>query len=279
MVKMGEYNLMTVIKEKSPGLFLDDGDQGILLPKRYVPHGTKIGDEIEVFLYFDSEDRPIATTEKPYGILGDIVRLKAVSSTNQGAFLDWGLMKDLFVPKSRIKTFMAPGGEYLVKIVLDEQTGRLAATEKLEPFLSNEDLTVKEMDEVDLIVYRQTDIGYEMIINNVHKGMLHENEIYRNIAIGDRFRGFIKKILPENKIDVAAGKSGYIRVEDASQKILRLLKENNGTLPYHDKSSPEEIYSFFEMSKKTFKMTIGNLYKNHQIVFKDNGIEVAGSEK
>jgi hypothetical protein len=274
MVKMGEYNIMTVIKEKSPGVYLDDGDQGILLPNRYVPPGTKIGDEIEVFLYFDSEDRPIATTEKPYGKLGDIVRLKAVSSTNQGAFLDWGLMKDLFVPKSRIKTFMAPNGEYLVKIVMDEQTGRLAATEKLEPFLSNEDLTVKEMDEVDLIVYRQTDIGYEMIINNVHKGMLHDNEIYRNIAIGDHFKGFIKKILPENKIDVAAGKSGYNRVEDASEKILRLLRENNGTLPYHDKSTPEDIYSFFEMSKKTFKMTIGNLYKNHQIVFGDKGIQL-----
>ena len=276
MVKMGEYNIMTVIKEKSPGLFLDDGDQGILLPKRYVPPGTKIGDQIEVFLYFDGEDRPIATTEKPYGILGDIVRLKAVSSTNQGAFLYWGLMKDLFVPKSKIKTFMAPEGEYLVKIVMDDQTGRLAATEKFESFLSNEDLTVKEMDEVDLIVYRQTDIGYEMIINNVHKGMLHNNEIYRNIAIGDRFKGFIKKILPENKIDVAAGKSGYDRVEDASQKILRLLKENNGTLPYHDKSSPEDIYSFFEMSKKTFKMTTGNLYRNHQIIFSKDGIELVG---
>ncbi|MEO6820615.1 MAG: S1-like domain-containing RNA-binding protein [Ginsengibacter sp.] len=275
---MGEYNLMKVIKEKSPGVFLDDGDQGILLPKRYVPPGTKIGDEIKVFLYFDGEDRPIATTEKPYGILGDIVRLKAVSSTNQGAFLYWGLMKDLFVPKSKIKTFMAPEGEYLVKIVMDDQTGRLAATEKFDSTLSNEELTVKEMDEVDLIVYRQTDIGYEMIINNVHKGMLHNNEIYRNIAIGDPFKGFIKKILPENKIDVAAGKAGYNRVEDASDKILRLLKENGGSLPYHDKSSPEEIYSFFEMSKKTFKMTIGNLYKNHMIIFKGNGIELAGGE-
>ena len=278
MVKMGEYNVMKVIKEKSPGVFLDDGDQGILLPKRYVPPGTKIGDDLSVFLYFDSEDRPIATTEKPYGVLGDIVRLKAVSSTNQGAFLYWGLMKDLFVPKSKIKTFMAPGGEYLVKIVMDDETGRLAATEKLEPFLSNEDLTVEEMQEVDLIVYRQTDIGYEMIINNVHKGILHNNEIYRNMAIGDRFKGFIKKILPENKIDVAAGKSGYDRVEGASEKIIRLLKENNGTLPYHDKSSPEEIYSFFEMSKKTFKMTTGNLYKTHQITFTDKGIQLAGNE-
>ncbi|MDP4286019.1 MAG: S1-like domain-containing RNA-binding protein [Bacteroidota bacterium] len=274
MVKMGEYNVLKVIKEKSMGVFLDDGDMGILLPKRFVPAGTKIGDELKVFLYHDGEDRPIATTQKPKGILGDIVKLKAVSVTHQGAFLDWGLMKDLFIPKSRIQNFMIPNGEYLVKIVMDEQTGRLAATEKLEPFLSNENLTVKDKDLVDLIVYRRTDIGYEVIINNMHKGILHNNEIYRNIEIGDRFPGFIKNILPENKIDVAAGKPGYNRVEDETEKVLRLLKENDGYLPYHDKSSPEEIYSFFAMSKKTFKMTTGNLYKQHKISFTKTGIQL-----
>jgi predicted RNA-binding protein (virulence factor B family) len=275
MVKIGEYNLLKVIKEKSMGVFMDDGEEGILLPKRFVPAHTKIGDELTVFLYHDGEDRPIATTQKPYGVLGDIVKLKAVNVTHQGAFLDWGLMKDLFIPKSKIKNFIVPNGEYLVKIVMDEKTGRIAATEKLEPFLSNENLTVKIKDEVDLIVYRQTDIGYEVIINNVHKGMLHNNEIYRNINIGDRFKGFIKNILPENKIDVAAGKSGYQRVEDETEKVLRLLKENDGYLPYHDKSSPEEIYSFFDMSKKTFKMTIGNLYKQRKIIFTKTGIQLA----
>jgi predicted RNA-binding protein (virulence factor B family) len=264
MVKMGEYNMLKVTKEKSMGVFLDDGDVGILLPKRFVPVGTKIGDELKVFLYHDGEDRPIATTQKPKGVLGDIVKLKAVSVTHQGAFLDWGLMKDIFIPN----------GEYLVKIVMDEKTGRLAATEKLEPFLSNENLTVKEKDIVDLIVYRRTDIGYELIINNIHKGILHNNEIYRNIEIGDRFPGFIKNILPENKIDVAAGKPGYKRVEDETEKVMRLLKENDGYLPYHDKSSPEEIYSFFGMSKKTFKMTTGNLYKQHKISFTKTGIQL-----
>ena len=151
---MGEYNLLKVIKEKSMGVFLDDGDAGILLPKRFVPANTKTGDELKVFLYHDGEDRPIATTQKPFGVLGDIVRLKAVNVTHQGAFLDWGLMKDLFIPKSKMKNFMIPNGEYLVKIVLDEKTGRLAATEKLEPFLSNENLTVKEKDLLDLIVYQ-----------------------------------------------------------------------------------------------------------------------------
>lgn len=274
MIIMGEYNVMKVFREKSMGVFLDDGAEGILLPKRFVPPGTEIGDEIEVFLYHDGEDRPIATTQKPLGVLGDIVKLKAVSVTHQGAFLDWGLMKDLFVPKSKIRNFMVPNGEYLVKIVLDEQTGRLAATEKLEPYLSNEELTVQEKEEVDLIVYRETDIGYEVIINKQHKGILHFNEVYRNIVIGDQFRGFIKDILPDNKINVAAGKIGYTRVEDESEKILRLLKEHNGNLPYHDKSSPEEIYSFFAMSKKTFKMVIGKLYKNRQIIFTKAGIQL-----
>lgn len=274
MIRMGEYNVLKVIKEKSMGVFLDDGDIGILLPKRFVPAGTKIGDEIKVFLYHDGEDRPIATTQQPYGVLGDIVKLKAVNVTQQGAFLDWGLMKDLFVPKSKMQSFMLPNGEYLVKIVMDNQTGRLAATEKLEPFLSNEDLNVKVKGEVELIVYRKTDIGYEVIINNIHKGILHFNEVYRKIKIGDRFQGFIKNILPENKIDVAAGKPGYDRVEDATEKVLRLLKENDGYLPYHDKSSPEDIYSFFGMSKKTFKMTTGNLYKQQKLLFTKTGIQL-----
>jgi predicted RNA-binding protein (virulence factor B family) len=274
MIKMGEYNFLKVIKEKPMGVFLDDGAEGILLPKRYVPGGTKTGDELKVFLYYDSEDRPIATTQSPYGVLGDIVKLKVVDVTPQGAFLDWGLMKDLFIPKSKMKTYMVRNGEYLVKIVMDEKTGRLSATEKLEPYLSNENLTIKEKEIVDLTVYRKTDIGYEVIINNMHKGILHNNEIYRNITIGDKFKGFIKNILPENKIDVAAGKPGYSRVEDEAQKILRLLNENNGYLPFHDKSSPEDIYSFFGMSKKTFKMTTGNLYKQHKISFTKTGIQL-----
>jgi predicted RNA-binding protein (virulence factor B family) len=279
MIKVGEYNVMKVFKEKPMGVFLDDGDVGILLPKRYVPPGTKIGDELKVFLYHDGEDRIIATTQQPLGVLGDIVKLKVVSTNVHGAFLDWGLMKDLFIPRSRQISFMRPNGEYLVKIMIDEQTGRLYATEKLEPFLSNTDLTVKEMDIVDLIVYRRTDIGYVVIINKKHTGVLHFNEVYRPINTGDSFTGFIKKITRDNtpgeyKIDVAAGKPGYNRVEDESAKILRLLKENDGYLPYHDKSSPDDIYSFFSMSKKTFKMTTGKLYKERKIVFTQTGIKL-----
>lgn len=274
MVKVGEYNLLKVLRSVEFGVYLDDGKDGILLPKRFVPAGTKDADELKVFIYHDGEDRIIATTQEPKGVLGDIVKLRTVSVTPQGAFLDWGLMKDIFVPKSKQQTTMIPQGEYLVKIYLDEQTGRIAATEKLEPFLSNDELTVKELEVVDLIVYRRTDIGYVVIINNRHTGVLHFNEIYRNITAGDKFKGFIKKIYPDHKIDVAAGKPGYGRVEDETEKILRLLKENDGYLPFYDKSDPEEIYNFFGMSKKTFKMTIGNLYKQRVISFEKTGIKL-----
>lgn len=281
MIRVGEFNKLKVAREVDFGVYLDDGGEGILLPTRFVPKGITVGNEVEVFVYHDGEERLIATTQKPKGILGDIVKLRCISITNQGAFLDNGLMKDLFVPKSKQLQGMMPNGEYLIKIYLDEQTGRLAATEKLESFLSNENLTVKELEVVDLVVYRRTDIGYVCIINNKHTGVLHHNEIFRNITSGDRFTGFIKKIYPEDKtgnlryrIDVSAGKPGYTRVEDETEKILRLLKEHNGFLPYHDKSNPDDIYDFFGMSKKTFKMTTGNLYKQRKISFEKDGIRL-----
>jgi predicted RNA-binding protein (virulence factor B family) len=274
MIKVGDYNKMKVLRDADFGVYLDDGHEGILLPKRFVPKGTKPGDELEVFLYHDSEDRLIATTLKPKGKVGDIVRLKAVTVTKQGAFLDWGLMKDLFVPKSKQKVGMREGGEYLVKIYIDEQTGRVAADEKIERFLSNDDLTVKELEMVDLTVIRSTDIGYFVIINNLHTGVLHFNEVFRDIDMGDKLTGFVKKITPDNKIDVVLGKPGYDKVEDETEKVLRLLRENNGYLPYNDKSDPEEIYSFFGMSKKTFKMTTGNLFKKRKITFTKTGIKL-----
>ena len=266
--------MLKVLREVEFGVYLDDGKDGILLPKRFVPRGVKTGDELKVFVYHDSDDRLIATTQEPKGILGDIVKLRCVSVTPQGAFLDWGLMKDIFVPASQQLMRMIPQGEYLVKIYLDNQTGRVAATEKLASFLSNDELTVKEKDLVQLTVYRRTDIGYLMIINNRHTGVLHFNEIYRHITVGDKFEGFIKKIYTDNKIDVAAGKPGYQRVEGESEKIIRLLKENDGYLPYYDKSDPEEIYAFFGMSKKTFKMTVGNLYRQKIITLEKAGIRL-----
>ncbi len=272
MIQVGSYNNLKVNRRVDFGFYLDDGGEGILLPKRFAPKDLRIGDEIKVFLYHDSDNRIIATTQEPKGIVGDIVLLKCVSTTGAGAFLDWGLMKDIFVAKSQQLMGMHPGGEYLVKIYIDNQTGRVAATEKIEFQLSNENLTVKELEEVDLLAYRKSDIGYVMIINNLHTGVLHDNEVFRDINIGDRFKGFIKKILPDNKIDVLIGKPGYKRVEDESGKIIRLLEEHDGYLPYNDKSAPEDIYSFFGMSKKTFKMTCGTLYKQRKIDFAKEGI-------
>jgi predicted RNA-binding protein (virulence factor B family) len=257
------------------GLYLGEGKDVVLLPKRFVPHGVEVGDTLKVFVYHDSENRLIATTQQPIGIVGDIVNLKVVSVTKLGAFMDWGLMKDLFVPKSKQLEGMRVGGYYMVKIYLDEQTGRVAASEKIEHFLSNEQLTVKEQEPVDLLVYRRTDIGYVVIINNRHTGVLHFNDIFQEIQVGDSLKGYIKNIREQNKIDVAVGKMGYQRVEDEAGKVMRLLQENNGYLPYNDKSSPEDIYEFFGMSKKTFKMTTGNLYKNRKIIFTQTGIKAA----
>ncbi|HUR12656.1 MAG TPA: S1-like domain-containing RNA-binding protein [Flavitalea sp.] len=274
MIKVGEYNLLKIARKVDFGLYLDDGKEGILLPKRYVPTKVAVGEELKVFVHHDSDDRLIATTEKPKGIVGDIVKLKVVDVTNQGAFLDWGLMKDLFVPRSKQLTGMRLGGEYLVKIYIDEQTGRVTASEKFESGLTNDELTVREMEMVDMVIFRRTDIGYLVIINNRHTGVLHFNEIFREVNTGDKLKGFIKKISADNKIDVLLGNPGYDRVEEETGKILRLLRENNGYLPFHDKSDPEEIYSFFGMSKKTFKMSTGNLYKKRQIEFTKTGIKL-----
>ncbi len=279
IVEPGKFQKLKVLRKVDFGLYLDDDGEGILLPRRFAPREAKEGDELNVFVYHDGEDRLIATTQQPKGVLGDIVKLKAVDVTPQGAFMDWGLMKDIFVPKSQQLMGMRPNGEYLVKIYLDEQTGRLAATERVEQDLQNEDLTVAELEEVDLIVLRRTDLGYVVIVNNKHTGLLHHNEIYRNITEGDKFKGFIKKIYAADedgflKIDVAAGQQGYARVENESDKILRMLGEEKGFLPYHDKSAPEEIYDVFGMSKKTFKMTLGKLYREKKISLEKDGIRL-----
>lgn len=278
MIKVGEFNKLTIQRFTAVGAFLDDGADGLLLPKRFVPRNAKQADQLEVFVYHDSEDRLIATTQKPKAIVGEIARLRVVSVTGQGAFLDWGLMKDLFVPRSKQLMGMRVGGDYLVKLYIDEQTGRIAASEKFESGLSNEVLTVKEKQVVDLIAFRPTQLGFVMIINNQHTGLLHSNEIFRPLEPGDKMKGYIKTIRPDNKIDVVLGQPGYKRVEGEAEKILRLLDENNGYLPFNDKSDPEEIYSYFEMSKKAFKMTTGKLYKERKIIFTQTGIKKADIE-
>ncbi len=272
MLTAGKYHTLKIVKKVEFGLYLDADGTEVLLPKRFVPRDANEGDELEVFLYHDGEDRIIATTQKPKAIVGEIALMKVVHINAHGAFLEWGIMKDLFVPLSQQFNKMYEGREYLVYVYLDEQTGRVAATEKIQKYLSNEVLTVEEKEAVDLILFHPTDIGWKVIINNKHTGVLHTSDIYQEIKVGDRMRGYIKTLRPENKIDVMLGEIGYKKVGTASEKIMEQLRINGGFLPFNDKSSPEIISETFGISKKTFKMTVGNLYKERKIDITQAGI-------
>lgn len=275
MVEVGKYNKLRVVKEVDFGMYLDGEPDEILLPKRYVPQGLQVDDEISVFIYHDNEGRLIATTDKPFATVGEIAMMEVADVTPHGAFLKWGIMKDVFIPISHQERRMKPGEKRMVRLFIDEQTGRVTATEKLDKFLSNYELTVKEHDEVDLVVFQKTDIGYKVIINSQHLGVLHFNEVFRELEIGEHLKGFIKNIKPGNKIDVSPGVKGYTRVKNEEDRILELLAANSGYLPYNDKSDPDGIYAFFGMSKKTFKMTLGALYKKRKIVFTQTGTKLA----
>jgi len=274
MLTAGKYHTLEVIEQTAEGYLLKDNTDTILLPKREVNKPLDIHQKVKVFLYHDSKNELTATTRTPKGVLGDLVTLKVVDLTPAGAFLDWGLTKDLFVPRSMHEDDLNKGDYCLVKIMLDPETGRVIAKEKLEDELSNDKLTVKEKEVIDCIVYRDTELGFQVIINGKHLGLLHYNEVFKDLYVGDAFTGFVKKIKEGNKIDVMIGKPGHSRVEDEKDPILKLLQEKDGFLPYHDKSPAEEIYKVFGMSKKTFKMTIGNLYKQKCITISEDGIRL-----
>ena len=274
-INVGQFNLMRVDRKVDFGFYMDDGAEGILLPKRFVPSGLQVNDTISVFVYHDSDNRLIATTQEPFAVVGDIAALKVVAVTNQGAFMDWGLMKDLFVPVSQQLSSMRLGGKYLVKLYLDKQTGRVAATEKIDNQISNDVLTVKEGEKVKLQVYRESDIGYVVIVNQVHQGLVYKNEVFTHLHIGQMIdEGFVKKIREDNKLDIGIGKQGVEKLDDDQVKLIQLLKLHKGFLPYHDKSSPEDIYAFFGISKKAFKMNVGILYKAKKITIEDGGIRL-----
>lgn len=274
MIRAANYYTLRIVKFVDFGAYLDGNESGeILLPKRYVPKNLNAGDELEVFIYHDSDNRLIATTDKPLGAEGDIVSLEVKDTMHQGAFLNWGLMKDLFLPLSQQVSVLYKGMRVPVLIYIDEQTGRAAATEKFQHHLSNVDLSVKELDEVSLLVTRRTELGFEVIINNKHIGLIHFSDVFAGLEPGDLIPGFIKKIHEHNKIDVMPGARGYKRIETETEKVMRLLEEHHGYLPYHDKSDPDEIRDFFGMSKKAFKMATGALYKQHKISFTQTGIK------
>ncbi len=278
MIKLGEYATLEVVKTMSFGAYLDAGPFGeVLLPKRYVPQGLESGHDLKVFLYCDSEDRVIATTEIPFAQVGDILGMTVKDLAPNGAFLDWGLMKDLFVPFREQEEKMEVGKTYIVKVLLDESTDRIYASSKIGKYLIDKnDGQLNTGDEVKLLAWQRTDLGYKMIINNQYIGLIFKNEIFQPIKIGQILRGYVKLIREDEKIDITLQKQGYQnQIPDASDLILKKLKENEGFLSVTDSSNPVLIYDTLGISKKAFKKAVGNLYKQRLILIEETGIRMA----
>ena len=279
MVEIGKYNTLKIVKDLDFGVYLDGGDDlEILLPARYVPRNVKPGDEVEVFIYHDNEGRIIATTAKPLAIVGEFQWMECKSVNDMGAFLEWGLMKDLLVPFREQKMPMREGKWYLVYVHLDHVTKRIVASARVDKFLDNIPPVYEFNQEVDLLVADETEIGYKVIINNLHWGLVYHNEIYRRLERGEHLKGYIKEVREDEKIDVSLTRLGYEKVEGIAGIILDALKVQNGFLPVHDKSPAEEIYSLFGCSKKSFKQAIGALYKKRLISIEPAGIRLIETE-
>ncbi len=273
MIELGKYNTLEILRDTSVGLFLGDEEgNDVLLPNKYVPESFEIGDHLTVFCYLDHDERPVATTLKPHVTINHFQLLRVAEVNDFGAFLDWGLEKHLLVPFREQRTKMVQGQWYVVYCYLDERSNRLVASNKLDKFLSNENLTVNNLDEVDLIVTRHTDLGWEVIINDKHKGLVYSNEIFKKVAVGDKIKGYIKNIREDHKIDVSLQPIGHKSPEPAAQKIYERLVAEGGFLKLHDKSAPEDIKEMLQMSKKVFKKGIGTLYRERKIEIKEDGI-------
>lgn len=278
MMQLGEYNTLTILRETDPGLFLgDDEENVVLLPHRYKPESYEIGDSIEVFLYLDNEERPIATTEKPYLTLNTFGYLRCSDVTKYGAFMDWGLVKQLFVPFKEQARPMKVGNWYIVYLYLDDITNRLVGSSKTNRFLSNENLTIQKFDEVDILVTHITEQGANVIINGKHKGLIFIKDIFEDIRSGDRMKAYVKKIRDDKKVDIVLQSPGYRSIEPNAQYLLEELQAAGGFLPFHDKTDPEVIKSELGLSKKSFKKAVGCLYRDKQIVIDDDGITLVGS--
>jgi len=273
VAEIGKYNSLRVIKEVDFGVYLDGEKEGeILMPIRYVPAKCKVGDFVDIFLYLDSEDRLVATTEKPYAQVGEFAMLRVKSVNKIGTFLDWGIMKDLLVPFREQKVTMVEGRSYLVYIYVDEETQRIVASAKLGKFLDKSLPDYSVGQEVELIIESETDLGYKAIINNKHWGILYENEVFEQLAKGLKIKGYVKKIREDNKIDLSIHPLGYTKVDPLAQMILDELKKEGGFIAVSDKSEAEEVYRVFGISKKSFKQAIGALYKKRLITISPEGI-------
>src|SRR5690554_166546 len=275
MIKLGEYNTLTILRETDPGLYLGDEEENVvLLPHKYKPEDYAIGDQLKVFVYLDNEERPIATTLAPFLELNTYGYLHCSAVTEYGAFMDWGLEKQLFVPFKEQARPMKQGSWYIVYLYLDEKTNRLVGSSKTNRFLQNRELTVAPFEEVDVLVTHITEKGANAIVNGVHNGLIYIEDIFEDIRSGDRIKAYVKKIREDNKIDLVLQVPGYRSIEPNANYIRKELEAAGGFLPLHDKSSPDDIKNQLGMSKKSFKKAIGTLYKDKQILIKEDGIEL-----
>ncbi|MCP4115409.1 MAG: hypothetical protein GY737_08370 [Desulfobacteraceae bacterium] len=272
MLVIGSYNELVVERKVDFGFYLNPKEDEVLLPAKYAPEGLEPGDTIQVFVYTDSEDRPIATTLTPLAVVGDFACLEVKDVQPFGAFLEWGLEKDLFLPKSEMQERVKPGDKVVVKACLDTSTNRVYATSKISLHMDKnlEELAQGEM--VDLMIYDITTLGFKAIINNRYTGMLFRNDTFRELSMGERTTGYIHRIKEDGKIDLLLKKPGYGSVSDSAAGVLELLEKEGGFIPLNDKSSPDAIKERFSMSKKEFKRTIGGLYKKRIIQITDTGI-------
>lgn len=276
MLKAGHTQTLTVARESEYGLYLAD-EEGVevLLPNRYTSLTDKPGDSKEVFVYHDSEDRLVATTETPLLKAGEAGFLKVVDKTPHGAFLDWGLYgKDLFLPNRNQQGGVFTGHSYLVYLYEDDITGRCVATMRLKSFINNDHITVKPRDEVSLLLASESPIGYRAVIENRHWGMLYRNQLFRPVAVGDRLTGYVSRITEDNRIDVSLQRQGYAQVKDSAETLLLLLRDNEGFLPLGDHSDPSEIAARTAMSKKAFKRALGTLLKSGAAEASEQGIKL-----
>lgn len=275
-VKLGKYNQLEIVKEVDFGVYLDGDEDGeILLPKKYVPEDSTTGDILNVFIYLDMEERLVATTLQPYAQVGEFACLSVAWVNEYGAFLDWGLMKDLFVPFREQKVKMQQGCRYVVHVHLDEESYRIVASSKVERYFSDERPEYEPGEEVEILVYQSTDLGYKAIVDGKFSGLLYRNEVFRPLEVGMKLSAFIKQVRPDGKIDLELQKAGFRKVDDFADVLLRYIKDNGGRTSINDKSDAETIYDAFGVSKKTFKKAVGELYRKRLVVLEENGIRLA----
>lgn len=275
-IDLGRFNRLRVVKEVEFGMYLDGGDEGeILLPKRYVPQECRPGDELDVFLYLDSEERLVATTQTPLVQVGEFACLEVAWVNQYGAFLHWGLMKDLFVPFREQKMRMEVGHRYIVHAHLDEESFRIVGSAKVERYLSKEQPPYRMGDEVDILVWQKTDLGFKAIVDNAYSGLLYEGEIFRPLQTGMRLRAYVRRVREDGKLDLILQRPGVGAIGDFSATLLEHLHRQGGRIPLGDKSPAEEIYSLFGVSKKIFKKAVGDLYKHRLVVVGDTSVELS----